>query len=294
MIQGKVLVTGATGDTGRATVEELLARGHQVRAMAHGEDDRSKRLQGRGVEVVFGDLLDFGQVRSALNGTQRAYFVYPIRPGILQATAYFAQAAKEAGVDGIVNMSQISAREDAKSHAATDHWLSERVFDWSGLTVAHIRPTYFAEWLLYVAPMIKAGLLHVPFGTGKHAPIAAEDQGRVIAGILEDPAPHKGGIYPLFGPVEYTYAETAQLLSRVLGKPVQYRQVDFEEFSKVLQDRGKNAGRENSFLFQHLKEVVIDHQNGIFAGTNDNVEKLGGRPPMTLEEFISQHRKAFE
>jgi NAD(P)H dehydrogenase (quinone) len=294
MIQGKVLVTGATGDTGRATVEELLARGHQVRAMAHGEDDRSKRLQGRGVEVVFGDLLDFGQVRSALNGTQRAYFVYPIRPGILQATAYFAQAAKEAGVDGIVNMSQISAREDAKSHAATDHWLSERVFDWSGLTVAHIRPTYFAEWLLYVAPMIKAGLLHVPFGTGKHAPIAAEDQGRVIAGILEDPAPHKGGIYPLFGPVEYTYAETAQLLSRVLGKPVQYRQVDFEEFSKVLQDRGKNAGRENSFLFQHLKEVVIDHQNGVFAGTNDNVEKLGGRPPMTLEEFITQHRKAFE
>jgi hypothetical protein len=46
---------------------------------------------------------------------------------------------------------------------------------WSGLTVAHIRPTYFAEWLLYLAPMIKAGLLHVPFGTGKHAPIAAED-----------------------------------------------------------------------------------------------------------------------
>jgi NAD(P)H dehydrogenase (quinone) len=294
MITGKVLVTGATGDTGRATVDELLARGHQVRALAHGQDDRSKKLQERGVEVVYGDLLDFGQVRAALSGVQRAYFVYPIRPGILQATAYFAQAAKEAGVDGIVNMSQKSAREDAKSHAATDHWLSERVFDWSGLTVAHIRPTYFAEWLLYIAPMIKAGLLHVPFGTGKHAPIAAEDQGRVIAGILEDPTPHKGGIYPLFGPVEYTYAETAQLLSRVLDKPVQYKQVDFEEFSKVLQNSEKNAGRENSFLFQHLKEVAIDHQNGVFEGTNDLVEKLGGRPPMTLEAFIEKHRAAFE
>ena len=237
MIQGKVLVTGATGDTGRATVDELLARGHQVRALAHGQDDRSKKLQERGVEVVYGDLLDFGQVRAALNGVQRAYFVYPIRPGILQATAYFAQAAKEAGVDGIVNMSQKSAREDAKSHAATDHWLSERVFDWSGLTVAHIRPTYFAEWLLYLAPMIKAGLLHVPFGTGKHAPIAAEDQGRVIAGILEDPAPHKGEIYPLFGPVEYTYQETAQVLSRVLGKNVEYKQVDFEEFLQTAEVR---------------------------------------------------------
>ena len=154
MIHGKVLVTGATGDTGRATVDELLARGHKVRALAHGQDDRSKRLQDRGVEVVYGELLDFGEVRSALKGTQRAYFIYPIRPGILEATTYFAQAAKEAGVDGIVNMSQKSAREDAKSLAATDHWLAERVFDWSGLTVAHIRPTYFAEWLLYLAPMI--------------------------------------------------------------------------------------------------------------------------------------------
>jgi uncharacterized protein YbjT (DUF2867 family) len=262
--------------------------------MAHGQDDRSKKLQDRGVEVVYGDLLDFGQVRSALQGVQRAYFVYPIRPGILQATAYFAQAAKEAGVDGIVNMSQKSAREDAKSNAATDHWLSERVFDWSGVPTTHIRPTYFAEWLLYLAPMIKAGVLHVPFGTGKHAPIAAEDQGRVIAGLLEDTGTHKGQIYPLFGPVEYTYEQTAQLLSRVLGKPVQYKQVAFDEFSKALQASGKNAGRDNSFLFQHLREVAIDHQNGVFEGTNDLVEKLGGRPPMTLEAFIEKHRAAFE
>src|SRR5262245_11823749 len=110
-------------------------------------------------------------MRAVLQATRRAYFCYPIRPGIVQATAQFAQAAKEAGVDGIVNMSQISAREDAKSHAATDHWLAERVFDWSGVTVAHIRPTFFAEWLIYVAPMIKAGLLHLASGPGQHAPI---------------------------------------------------------------------------------------------------------------------------
>jgi NAD(P)H dehydrogenase (quinone) len=294
MIPGKVLVTGATGDTGRATVNELLARGHKVRALAHARDDRSKGLEERGVEVVYGDLLDFGQVRAALGGVERAYFVYPIRPGILQATAYFAQAAKEAGVEGIVNMSQKSAREDARSHAATDHWLSERLFDWSGLTVAHIRPTYFAEWLLYLAPMIKAGLLHVPFGTGKHAPIAAEDQGRVIAGILEDPAAHKGKTYPLFGPVEYMYEETAKVLGRVLGRPVQYKQVAFEEFQKAFEAGRKTTGRPvNDFLFQHLREVAIDHQNGIFAGTNDLVEELGGRPPMALEVFIEKHRAAF-
>ena len=294
------------------TRRRLLEQGREVWALADAKDERSEKLRERGVEVVFGDLLDFGQVRAALEGVNRAYFVYPIRPGILQATAYFAQAAKDAGVEGIVNMSQKSARADARSHAATDHWLAERVFDWSGLTVAHIRPTYFAEWLLYVAPMIRAGVLHVPFGTGKHAPIAAEDQGRVIAGILDEPARHKGAVYPLYGPVEYTYAETAQVLGRVLGRSIEYKQIPFDAFLAMLKS-GRQApaegtssrnlygemggkppeGTGDSFIVQHLKEVAVDHQNGIFAGTNDLVEKIGGRPPMTLEAFIEKNRAAF-
>jgi NAD(P)H dehydrogenase (quinone) len=312
MAQKKFLVTGATGNTGGATVEELLARGHHVRALAHREDARSKRLQELGAEVVFGDFLDLDAIRAAVQGARRAYFCYPIRPGIIQATAYFAQAAKEAGIDGVVNMSQVCARADARSHAMYDHWLAERVFDWSGLTVAHLRPTLFAESLLVLAPMIRAGLLHVPFGTGRHAPIAAEDQARVIVGILEDPASHRGKIYPLYGPVEFTHQEIAQVLSRVLGKDVPYKQVSLETMLQILTSGGQKPPAEHSarglygefeqkpegrtgdsFLLQHLREVAIDHQNGIFAGTNDLVDKIGGRPPMTLEEFINKHRAAF-
>src|SRR5262249_56215006 len=141
-------------------------------------------------------------------GVAGAYFCYPIRPGIIQATAIFAQAAKEAGIACVVNMSQISAREDAKSHAAQDHWLAERVFDWSSLTVVHLRPTYFAEWLLYLAPMIRAGLLHVPFGTGRHAPIAAEGQARVIGRIFENPTPPTPTPSPLYPPTPSPYPAT--------------------------------------------------------------------------------------
>ena len=311
MAQKKFLVTGATGNTGGATVEELLARGRHVRALAHREDARSKRLQELGAEVVFGDFLDIDAIRAAVQGARRAYFCYPIRPGIIQATAYFAQAAKEAGIDGVVNMSQVCAREDAKSHAMYDHWLAERVFDWSGLTVAHLRPTLFAESLLVLAPMIRAGLLHVPFGTGRHAPIAAEDQARVIVGILEDPASHRGKIYPLYGPVEFTHQEIAQVLSRVLGKDVPYKQVSLETMLQILISGGQKPPAEHSarglygefeqkpdgstgesFLIQDLREVAIDHQNGVFSGTNDVVEKIGGRQPTTLEEFITRHRQA--
>jgi uncharacterized protein YbjT (DUF2867 family) len=208
-------------------------------------------------------------------------------------------------------MSQVCAREDATSHAMGDHWLAERVFDWSGLTVAHLRPTLFAESLLVLAPMIRAGLFHVPFGTGRHAPIAAEDQARVIAAILEDPTSHRGKTYPLHGPVEFTHKVIAQVLSRVLGKDVQYKQVSLETMFQILTSGGQKPPAEHSakglygefeqkperrtgesFLTQHLLEVAIDHQNGVFAGTNDVVKRIGGRQPTTLEEFITKHRQA--
>src|SRR5262249_48739286 len=100
-------------------------------------------------------------------------------------------------------------------------------------------PHVFAEWLLILAPMIRAGLLHVPFGTGRHAPIAAEDQARVIAGILENPTDHHSHVYPLFGPVQFTYAEIAQVLSRVLKKEVQYKQVRIETMLQLIASGGQ-------------------------------------------------------
>jgi hypothetical protein len=123
MAQKKFLVTGAIGDTGGYTVEQLLEREHAVRALARREDDRSKRLERMGAEVIIGDLLKFNDVRAAMRGVRGAYFCYPIRPGILQATAYFAQAAKEAGVECVVNMSQNRlARTQRATLCATTGW----------------------------------------------------------------------------------------------------------------------------------------------------------------------------
>ncbi len=299
MAETTFLITGATGATGGAAAALLLDKKCRVRVLAHREDDRSRRLAELGAEVVFGNFLDFDAMRAALSGVQRAYFCYPIRPGIVQATAQFAQASKEAGVELIVNMSQKSARENAKSDAARQHWLAERVFDWSGVPTAHIRPTYFAEWLLYLAPMIRQARMMAPFGTtGRHAPVAAEDQASVIVGMLEDPAPHKGKIYPLFGPVELTHPEIAAVIGRVLKRDVKYQQVSIEEFAKLLPNRYSEpdivTGRAgNSYLMAHLREVAIDHHNGVFAGTNNFILKIGGGAPMTLEEFVEKHRAAF-
>ena len=81
MAQTKFLITGATGGD---AARQLLEKDHAVRVLAHRPDERSEQLQKLGAEAVFGDFLDFDSVRAALNGVQRAYFCYPISPGIVQ------------------------------------------------------------------------------------------------------------------------------------------------------------------------------------------------------------------
>ena len=90
MHKQRFLITGATGATGGATAALLLDKGREVRTFVHREDERSDALRRRGAEVIVGDLLDFDRVRDALRGVSGAYFVYPIRPGLVQATAQFA------------------------------------------------------------------------------------------------------------------------------------------------------------------------------------------------------------
>ncbi len=288
MSEARILVTGATGATGSATIKLLTERGKPVRALVHKEDERSEALRRQGVEIAVGDLRDFDSVRVAVEGIYSAYFVYPIAPGILEATAYFAQAAQEAGVRAIVNMSQASARRTAKSHAARNHWIAERVYDWSGVPVTHLRPTLFAEWILYFAGFIKAGVLRLPMGTGAHAPIAAEDQARVIASILVSPHAHNGRVYPLYGAKEMSFPRMADELSQILGKPVKYELTHTTVLRTMLQGAGRNFG--DDFFWQHLREITIDHQNGVFAGTNDFVEMIGGKKPLTFAEFIEKNR----
>jgi NAD(P)H dehydrogenase (quinone) len=292
MSKADILVIGATGRTGGAAIDELLKMSKRVRAYVRSDDDRSAVLRKRGVDIVVGDLADIDNIRVAMEGISSAYFLYPIVPGIIAASAYFAQAAKEAGVTAIVNMSQISARRDSTSHAAQDHWVSERVFDWSGVATTHLRPTFFADWLVYphFAKEIWANKkIEFPFENGRHAPISTDDQGRVIAHILANPSGREGKIYTLHGPVEMNHTEIAAAMSEVLGAKIEYAPTSIEEFKGKMEQLYKFP----PFLVQHLVEVAQNYREGIFAGTNDIVEKITGTPALSVPAFIEKHRKGF-
>jgi NAD(P)H dehydrogenase (quinone) len=286
----KILVTGATGATGGTAIKTLLELKVPVRALVHKIDARSEQLNAQGVDVVQGDLSDFAAVNDALKGITGAYFVFPIQvPGILEATAFFAQAAIEQGVSAIVNMSQITARRIAKSHAAQNHWIAERLLDRSGIPVTHLRPTLFAEWLTYLSQAIKKkNTLPLPFGDARYAPIAGEDLGRVIAAILNDPSEHAGKSYPLYGPKELSQYDVAGILTQVLGRKITYAPMEIGAFIALLKDMGFNA-----HFQQHMGHVAEDCRDGVCSGTNDLAEKLTGKKPLQLMDYIVKNKALF-
>ncbi|MGI5414085.1 NAD(P)H-binding protein [Streptomyces chartreusis] len=283
------LITGAAGKTGGSTARLLLGRGYRVRALVRTADERSQALEDAGAEAVVGDLLDLDDMSRALVGVSGAYFCYPIREGLLEATSIFAQAATEADVRSVVNMSQISARRDAKSAAARQHWLGERLLDRTDLLTTHVRPTFFASWLSFWWRIQDGeGLLRLPFGDGQHAPIAETDQARVIAAVLADPKPHDRRSYTLHGPAEMNHHRIAKAVSAALGITTRYEPISVEEFVAAMTVRGFSA-----HLIQHLSNVAIDYRHGIFAGTNDVVERVGGRAPLTVEEYVAEYAEQF-
>ena len=281
------LVTGATGDTGRPTVKLLRENGYSVRALARSEDQRAQDLRDLGAEVVIGDMLNLNDMRKALKGATGAYFVFPLADGLVEASVVFAQAAKEEKLELIVNMSQKQSRPVAHSPATTKHWLTEQVFTWSGVPTVHLRVTFFAEWLLYIAHLIRQGRYATPFDAeSRFAPIPASDIARVIVGTLEHPEKHAGAAYQIHGPVEYSHQEIADVLSKTLNKPIHFEQVTVAEFLKLLGMEGDKAKQ------AHFEAVRIDQQEGLLAGTDSTGTEIIGHPLMTLEEFILAKRSA--
>jgi uncharacterized protein YbjT (DUF2867 family) len=186
-------------------------------------------------------------------------------------------------------MSQVSARRIAISHASRDHWIAERMLDRSGIPVTHLRPTLFAEWLKYFAPIIKeTSILPLPFCNVRYAPVAGEDLGRVIAAIFNDPGKHCGKSYPLYGPKELSQYEIADILTRVLERKIAYVPSDIEAFQKILKERGYTV-----HFQQHVGGIAEECLNGVFSGTNDLVEKLTGRKPLEMTDYIVKNKAMF-
>jgi divinyl chlorophyllide a 8-vinyl-reductase len=241
----RVLVLGATGTMGRATVRALVRRGHDVvclvrpRAGVEGRlapDDSAKLLQGS--TLRFGDVTDpVSLARDGFCGERFDALVSCLasRTGVpkdawaidYQAHVDALAASRKAGATHMVLLSAICVQKPrlAFQHAKLAF---ENVLIASGLTYSIVRPTALFKSLSGQVDRVKRGRPFVVFGDGALTackPISDDDLGCFLAECLDDKSRYNR-VLPIGGPGDaITPKQQGERLFALLGREPRFRHV---------------------------------------------------------------------
>jgi uncharacterized protein YbjT (DUF2867 family) len=239
-----VVITGATGRQGSATVRELLARNHKVRAVTRRPDsDAAKDLARLGAEVVRGDFNEVGSLERALAGGWGLFSLQNTWEagvdGEEEQGKRLADVARKAGIQHLVYTSVASAhRRTGIPHFENKKRIEDHVKGLGFPSYTILRPVFFMENLTspWFLPAIQQGSLAVGVEpTTRLQMIAVRDIGKYAALAFENHAQLNGREIDIAGD-ELTMPETAQVLSRTTGHPVAFVRVPIEEVRKASAD----------------------------------------------------------
>jgi uncharacterized protein YbjT (DUF2867 family) len=282
-----ILITGATGRVGGATLRHLTSGGVPVRALVRYAE-KATLVAGPQVEVVIGDLAQPRSLEVAFEGVGAALLVSPLDPRQVELQGNFIDAAKRAGRAHIVKISGLGTALDSPVRSGRWHAQTEKYLEDSGLPFTHLRPPFFMQNILRFAPTIRAsGEFVGSLNRGKVAMIDVADIAAVAATAMTTSA-HAGKAYVLTGPEALSYSDVAERLSTSLGRMVTYKDVPLEVMKERLLASGMPAW--------HV-DVQIDFSTALSAGqasaVTDTVEAVTGKPARTFEQFIREHRGLF-
>ena len=276
-----VLVTGATGKTGRHLVRELSDRGAAVRAAARRPDD-----VGAGVTAVRFDWTDPTTFPEAIEGSDAVYLVAVA--GAFDAAplvAPFLDALHARGIGRVVLLSSMGADQAPQfGTGLIERMLADGGFDWTVLA-----PNWFSQdfdQTLFL-PMVRAGELRIPAGDGAVSWIDVRDIAAVAATALVEHG-HTAQRYVLTGPEALTFDEVADVLTDVTGRRITYTDVPPDEMREAFVASGMNPQYAEMML-----GVIVGIRAGAAAQVTDVVERVTGRPPVTFRDYAKDHADAW-
>jgi NAD(P)H dehydrogenase (quinone) len=280
-----ILITGASGKTGRAITQMVKHTGVAVRAMVHNAA-QAPQLQAAGAsEVLVGDLQSRNDLDKACKGIQSVYHICPnMHPQEVEIAQKLLEAAAQAGVEHFVYHSVFHPQIEAMPH----HWnkmrVEEMVFS-SDLLYTILQPcAYMQNVLGYWQQITTQGIYPVPYSVNTRLSLVdLEDVAKVAAMVLVDPG-HDNAIYELCGPETISQAEVAVDLSRELGKAVRAETISLSEWEK---------GARNSGMIDYARQTLIKmfeyYDRYGLVGNPTVLAWLLKRQPTSFAEFI--HRE---
>src|SRR5215211_6251962 len=223
-----IAVTGATGQQGGAVARKLLAEGWKVRALTRDLDKPAAReLASLGAEVISGDMDNRAELDAAFQG---AYGVFSVQnfwlpnvgfEGEIRQGKNVADSAKAAGVQHLVYSSVGSAHRGMGQKHFDSKWIIEQYIHSLGIPYTILRPVAFMDNNNWRRAHILSGTYT---GMGLRPEkgvqsIAVEDIGVFAALTFANPKDFLGKTIELAGD-ELTEAQTAEVFSKVIGRPV--------------------------------------------------------------------------
>ena len=282
----QILVTGATGSTGSATLSALAARGVPFRAMVRRASD-GERLSAPAASLAVADFDDDAAVAAAVRGVSRAYLVTPSSEQAEDQQVRFVEQAARAGVRHVVLLSQLGAAEDSPVRFLRYHAVVERRIGELGLGATFLRPNLYFQGLLAFGRMIAAESRFVaPVGDARVSAVDVRDIGEVAAAALAEDG-HEGRTWTLTGPAALTHEEMADALSTAVGRPVAFVDTPPEAFAAAL------AGVLPPWQVDGLLEDYAHYRRGEAADVTDVVPRVTGHPARSFADFAVDHAAAF-
>jgi uncharacterized protein YbjT (DUF2867 family) len=280
-----IVVTGATGNVGRELVAQLAGRGDAVRAVTRRPD------AGRfpeGVEVAYGDFDDASSLEKAMKGADGAFLMSAQPPGSARHPTHdlhLVAAVRSAGVGRIVKLSVFDggAVEDPIGAWTRE---TERAVTESGTDWTLLRPGRFMTNALQWIPMIRRGVVTVPFAHRPAAPIDPADIAAVAVEALTTGS-HAGVAYQLSGPQTLTPADELAILAETIGRPLQLVDPDVDATRSGMVAAGVTPDVVDAILARSLSDDLSG------AAVLPTVEEVLGRPAATFASWAGRHAHLF-
>lgn len=273
----RIAVAGATGEVGGRVAQLLAARGIAQRLPVRAA--RRAPRPSRADVVEFGGYDDRRGLVAALEGIE-TFLLIPGHESTDRVASHRAaiEAAVEAGVRRIVQLSFAGAAPDATFTYARDHWQTEQDVKASGLDWTIARMNFYLDVLPQF--VLRSGEIAGPAGNGRIAAVARDDVALALVELLTGTS-HHGETYELTGPEALTFRQVAAVMSRGSRHSITYREETLDEAiaarAQIPASDAERAGWVSTYTAVAAGEL---------ERVTGDVRLLTGHAPMSLAEYL--------
>jgi len=281
----KILVTGATGDVGAHVVRMVIQTGRRPHVFVR-DAAKARRLFGDHAEIFLGDLAHPESLQPAIEGVD-SLFLVTTGPAIPKLDAGVAEVARKAGLRHLVKLSSLDVEEGLAIGAW--HEQGEAAIHTSGVPFTFLRPSGFLSNLLnWVHSVQSEGVIRSSTGAGSRPFIHSEDIAAVAVKTLTTNG-YIGQALALTGPQALTFAEITERIATKIGRRLRYEPIGDEEARRRFRTTGASEAEVEAHvaLWRAIRE-------GRLATVTDTVERVLGRPPLSLDHWLSENGAAFQ